>query len=86
MFLTFESDPVRTKPYPHDHSSKRIRQSVVQRACQFPTAHANGKSLKVKDDEENVGDTLLERPFVRDDLDVSVKGPPWVADKPKSLI
>jgi len=85
-FLTFESDPVRTKPYPHDRSSRQIRQPVVQRVCQFPTAHANGKSLKVKDDEENAGDTLLERPFVRDDLDVSVKGPPWAADKPKSLI
>jgi hypothetical protein len=58
----------------------------VQRVCQFPTAHANGKSLKVKDDEGNAGDTLLERPFARDDLDVSVKGPPWAADKPKSLI
>jgi hypothetical protein len=75
-FLTFESDPVRTKPYPHDHSSRQIRQQVVQRVCQFATAHANGKSLKMKDDEENAGDTLLEGPFVRDDLDVSVKAPP----------
>jgi hypothetical protein len=48
----------------------------VQRVCQFPSAHANGKSLKVKDDEKNAGDTLLERPFVRDDLDVSVKASP----------
>jgi len=48
----------------------------VQRVCQFPSAHANGKSLKVKDEEENAGDTLLERPFVRDDLDVSVKASP----------
>jgi hypothetical protein len=42
--------------------------------------------LKVKDDEGNAGDTLLERPFARDDLDVSVKGSPWAADEPKSLI
>jgi hypothetical protein len=75
-FLTFESDPVRTKPYPHDHSSKQIRQPVVQRVCQFPSAHANGKSLKAKDDEETAGDTLLERRFVRDDLDISVKASP----------
>jgi len=58
----------------------------VQRVCQFPSAHANGKSLKVKDDEENAGDTLLERPFVRDDLDVSVNASPCAADKPNSWI
>jgi hypothetical protein len=85
-FLTFESDPVRSKPYPHDHSSRQIRQPVVQRVCQFPSAHANGKSLKVKDDEETAGDTLLERPFVRDDLDVSVKTSPRAADQPDSWI
>jgi len=43
---------------------------------QFPIAHANGKSLKVKDDERNAEDTLLERPITRDDLDVSVKASP----------
>jgi len=48
----------------------------VQRVCQFPAAHANAKSLKVKDDKKNTGDALLERRFMRDDLDVSVKGPP----------
>ena len=48
----------------------------MQRVCQFPTAHAGGKSLKAKDDKEHPGQTLAERPFVRDDLDVSVKGPP----------
>jgi hypothetical protein len=32
--------------------------------------------LKVKDDEENAGDTLLERRLARDDLDVSVKASP----------
>jgi hypothetical protein len=50
-FLTFESDPVRTKPYLHDHSSRQIRQAVVQRVCQFASIHGNGKSLKVKEDE-----------------------------------
>jgi len=54
--------------------------------CQFPAAHANAKSLKVKDNKENAGDTLLERRFMRDGLDVSVKGPPSAADKLKSLI
>jgi len=75
-FLTFQSDPVRSKPYPHDHSSRQIRQPVVQRVCQFPSPHANGKSLKVKDAEEKAGDTPLQRRFVRDDLDVSVKASP----------
>jgi hypothetical protein len=42
--------------------------------------------LKVKDDEEKAGDTLLERRFVRDDLDVSVKASPSAADKPNSSI
>jgi len=75
-FLTFESDPVRTKPYPHDHSLRQIRQLVVQRACQFASVHGNGKSLKVKEDEGKAGDTLIERPIARDDLDVSVKASP----------
>jgi hypothetical protein len=42
--------------------------------------------LKVKDDEENSGDTLLECRFMRDELDVSVKGLPSAAGKLKSLI
>jgi len=75
-FLTFESDPVRTKPYPHDHSSRQIRQPVVQHVCQFASAQTNGKSLKVKEDEENAPDTLFDRPLARDGLDVSVKASP----------
>jgi hypothetical protein len=75
-FLTFESDPVRTKPYPHDHSSRQIRQPVVQRVCQLASAHGNGKSLKVKEDEGNAEDTLFQRLIARDDLDVSVKSSP----------
>jgi hypothetical protein len=75
-FLTFESDPVRTKPYPHDHSSRQIRQPVVQRVCQLASAYGNGKSLKVKEDEGKAGDTLFQRPIARDDLDVSVKASP----------
>jgi len=72
-FLTFESEAVRTKPYPHDYSSKPIREAVVQRVCQFASVHGTGKSLKVKEDEENAADTRFERPFGRDDLDISVK-------------
>jgi len=75
-FLTFESDPVRTKPYPHDHSSRQIRQPVVQHVCQFQSVHTNGKSLKVKEDEENASGTLFEHPLARDGLDVSVKASP----------
>jgi hypothetical protein len=75
-FLTFESAPVRTKPYPHDHSSRQIRQPVVQRVCQLASAHGNGKSLKVKEDEGNAEDTLFQRLIARDDLDVSVKSSP----------
>src|SRR6266404_3934703 len=74
--LTFESDLVRTKPYPHDHSSRQIRQPVVQHVCQFTSARTNGKSLKVKEDEENASDTLFKRPLARDGLDVSVKASP----------
>jgi len=48
----------------------------VQRACQFASVHGNGKSLKVKEDEGKAGDTLIERPIARDDLDVSVKASP----------
>ena len=72
-FLTFESEAVRTKPYPHDYSSKPIREAVVQRVCQFASGHGTGKSLKVKEEEENASDTRFERPFGRDDLDISVK-------------
>jgi|GEM_PF-4867327 len=32
------------------------------------------------------GTCWLERRFIGDDLDVSVKGPPWAAGKLKSLI
>jgi len=42
--------------------------------------------LKVKDDEENAGDALLERRFACDDFDVCVKGPPSAAGKLKSFI
>jgi hypothetical protein len=48
----------------------------VQHVCQFASAHTNGKSLKVKEDEENASDTLFERPLARDGLDVSVKASP----------
>jgi hypothetical protein len=69
-FLTFESEAVRTKPYPHDYSSKPIREAVVQRVCQCASVHGTGKSLKVKEEEENAADNRFERPFGRDDLDV----------------
>ena len=72
-FLTFESDPVRSKPYPHDCSSTPIREAVVQRVCQFASVHGTGKSLKVKEEEENAADARFEPPFGRDDLDISVK-------------
>jgi len=62
-FLTFESDPVRTKPYPHDHSSRQIRQPVVQHVCQFQSVHTNGKSLKVKEDEEKCGGHAVRAPI-----------------------
>src|SRR5882762_6252166 len=61
--LTFESDLVRTKPYPHDHSSRQIRQPLVQHACQFASAHTNGKSLKVKEDEEKCGGHAVRAPI-----------------------
>jgi hypothetical protein len=61
-FLTFESDLVRTKPYPHDRSSRQIRQPVVQRVCQFARARTNGKSLKVKEDEEKCGGHAVRAP------------------------
>src|SRR5882757_3578637 len=61
-FLTFESDLVRTKPYPHDHSSRQIRQPVVQHVCQFASARTNGKSLKVKEDEEKCGGHAVRAP------------------------
>jgi hypothetical protein len=85
-FLTFESDPIRTKPYPHDCSSRPIREPVVQRVCQFASARGTGKSLKVKEDEENATGGRFERPFGSDDLDVSVKASPRAAGKPKSMI
>src|SRR5262249_25982022 len=85
-FLTFESEAVRTKPYPHDYSSKPIRETVVQRLCQFASVHGTGKSLKVKDEEENAAGTRLERTFGREDLDVSVKASPCAVGKPESLI
>ena len=58
----------------------------MQRACQFPSAHGNGKSLKVKEDERKAGDTLFRRPIARDHLDVSVKALPSAADKPNCSI
>ena len=45
----------------------------MQRVCQFASVHGTGKSLKVKEEEENVADTRFERSFGRDNLDVSVK-------------
>jgi hypothetical protein len=48
----------------------------VQHVCQFASAQTNGKSLKVKEDEENAPDTLFDRPLARDGLDVSVKASP----------
>lgn len=62
-FLIFESDPVRTKPYPHDYSSGSIREHLVQRFCQFASAHAGGKSLKMKEDEENAAHARFGRHF-----------------------
>jgi len=50
-----------------------MREAVVQRVCQFASVHSTGKSLKVKEEEENAADTRFERPFGRDDLDISVK-------------
>ena len=58
----------------------------MQRVCQFASAYGNGKSLKVKEDEENERGTPFQRPFARDDLDVFVKPSPQAADKAKSLI
>ena len=45
----------------------------MQRVCQFASVRGTGKSLKVKEEEENATDTRFERPFGRDDLDISVK-------------
>jgi len=75
-FLTFESDLIRTKPYPHDYSSRPIRELAMQRTCQSASSDSTGKSLKVKEDDENAPGARFERPFGRDDLDVSVNAPP----------
>jgi hypothetical protein len=48
----------------------------VQSAFQFPSARGDGKSLKVKEDEENERVTPFQRPFARDGLDVFVKPSP----------
>jgi hypothetical protein len=75
-FLTFESDLVRTKPYSHDYSSRQIHQPLVQRVCQLSERPGHGKSLKVKEHEEDVTGTPFPHTFLRDGLDVSVKPPP----------
>ena len=48
----------------------------MQRVCQFASAYGNGKSLKVKEDEENERVAPFQCPFARDDLDVFVKPSP----------
>ena len=75
-FLTFESDLVRTNPI---RSITPQGKSVSLQCNASANSHAptvTGKSLKVKDDEENERHTPVHRAFGRDDLDVFVKPSP----------
>jgi hypothetical protein len=84
-FLALETDPVRTKPYPHDSPSIGIHGLTCNEHATQGIAVGRAKSLTAKHMRRLLRRVSFQEIFLCHDLDVTVKSSPRITDWPKPL-